>query len=150
MVVDFQQSIYRERADLNYYRAVHEALIADKNGESLEFAVTFRLDQKQLDFVNEIFREILNNDDGQVRFVELQPRPEILPGKVIRVPFVAKELLPEGKRLKDYQKARIEVEYLARWIKDAGLQKLSAESCREVAILVARKAWLQMTAAALR
>ncbi len=149
MVGDFQQSIYWQRADLNYYRAVHEALIADKNGESLEFAVTFRLDQKQLDFVNETFREILNNKDGQVRFVELQPRPNILPGKVIRVPL-AKELLPEGKKLKDYQKARIEADYLARWIKDAGLKKLSADSWREVAILCPRKAWLQTMAAALR
>src|SRR6267142_2487167 len=150
MVGDFQQSIYRERADLNYYRTVHQALIADKHGESLEFAVTFRLDQKQLRFVNETFREILNNKGGQVPFVELQPRPEILPGKVIRVPLVAKELLPEGKKLKDYQKARIEAEYLARWIKDAGPKKLSADSWREVAILCPRKAWLQTTAAALR
>src|SRR6266542_2760528 len=150
MVGDFQQSIYWERADLNYYRAVHEALIADKNGESLEFAVTFRLDQKQLDFVNETFREILNNKDGQVPFVELRPRPNILPGKVIRVPLIAKELLPEGKKLKDYQKARIEAEYLARWIRAAGLKKLSADSWREVAILCPRKAWLQTAAAALR
>jgi ATP-dependent exoDNAse (exonuclease V) beta subunit len=150
MVGDFQQSIYWERADLNYYRAVHEALIADKNGESLEFAVTFRLDQKQLDFVNETFREILNNKDGQVPFVELRPRPNILPGKVIRVSLIAKELLPEGKKLKDYQKARIEAEYLARWIRAAGLKKLSADSWREVAILCPRKAWLQTTAAALR
>jgi ATP-dependent helicase/nuclease subunit A len=149
MVGDFQQSIYWQRADLNYYRAVHEALTSDKNGESLEFAVTFRLDQKQLDFVNETFREILNNKDGQVRFVELQPRPNILPGKVIRLPL-AKELLPQGKKLKDYQKARIEAEYLARWIKDAGLKKLSGDSWREVAILCPRKAWLQTTAAALR
>src|SRR5213592_1585649 len=89
MVGDFQQSIYSERADLNYYRAVHEAVISDKNGESLEFAVTFRLNQKQLDFVNETFREILNYKDGQVRFVELRPRPNILPGKVIGLPLVA-------------------------------------------------------------
>ena len=150
MVGDFQQSIYWQRADLNYYRAVHEALIGDKNGESLEFAVTFRLDQKQLDFVNETFREILNNKNGQVPFVELRPRPNILPGKVIRVPLIAKELLPEGKKLKDYQKARIEAEYLARWITAAGLKKLSADSWREVAILCPRKAWLQTTAAALR
>src|SRR5436309_3444181 len=150
MVGDFQQSIYWERADLNYYRAVHEALIADKNGESLEFSVTFRLDQKQLDFVNATFREILNDKNGQVPFVELQPRPAILPGKVIRVPLVAKEMLPEGRKLKDYQKARIEAEYLARWIKDAELKKLSADSWREVAILCPRKAWLQTMAAALR
>jgi ATP-dependent exoDNAse (exonuclease V) beta subunit len=150
MVGDFQQSIYWQRADLNYYRAVHEALISDKTGESLEFAVTFRLDQKQLDFVNGTFREILNNKDGQVRFVELQPRPNILPGRVIRVPLVAKEHLPEGKKLRDYQKARIEAEHLARWIKNAGLNKLSADSWREVAILCPRKAWLQTMAAALR
>src|SRR4029077_14131252 len=67
----------------------------------------------------------------------------------IRVPL-AKELLPQGKKLKDYQKARIEAEYLARWIKEAGLKKLSADSWREVAILCPRKAWLQTTAAALR
>ncbi len=150
MVGDFQQSIYWERADLNYYRTVHAALVADAKAESLEFAVTFRLDQKQLSFVNETFREILNEQHGQVRFVELQPRPSILPGKVIRLPLAAKELLPEGKKLKDYQKARIEAEYLARWIKDAGLQKLSADSWREVAILCPRKAWLQTIAAALR
>ncbi|HEU0209773.1 MAG TPA: UvrD-helicase domain-containing protein [Candidatus Udaeobacter sp.] len=150
MVGDFQQSIYWQRADLNYYREVHEALISDKNGESLEFAVTFRLDQKQLDFVNETFREILHDKDGQVRFVELQPRPNILPGKVICVPLIAKGLLPEGKKLKDYQKARSEAEYLAQWIKDAGLKKLSADSWREVAILCPRKAWLQTMAAALR
>jgi ATP-dependent exoDNAse (exonuclease V) beta subunit len=150
MVGDFQQSIYWQRADLNYYRKVHETLISDKNGESLEFAVTFRLDQKQLDFVNETFREILNSKNGQVRLVELQARPSIRPGKVIRVPLVAKELLPEGKKLKDYQKARIEAECLARWIKNAGLEKLSADSWRQVAILCPRKAWLQITAAALR
>jgi ATP-dependent exoDNAse (exonuclease V) beta subunit len=150
MVGDFQQSIYWQRADLNYYRTVHDTLVSNKSGETLEFAVTFRLDQKQLDFVNETFRDILDNKDGQVRFVELQPRPNILPGKVIRLPLVAKELFPEGKRLKDYQKARIEAEYLARWIKGVGLKKLSADSWREVAILCPRKAWLQTIAAALR
>jgi ATP-dependent exoDNAse (exonuclease V) beta subunit len=150
MVGDFQQSIYRDRADLPYYRAVHETLTADDCGKSLEFSVTFRLDEKQLAFVNETFREILNACDGQVPFVELHPRPKILPGQVIRVPLVASELLPKEKKLKDYQKARIEAEYLATWIKKAGLKKLGADSWREVAILCPRKAWLQTMAAALR
>jgi ATP-dependent helicase/nuclease subunit A len=150
MVGDFQQSIYRDRADLPYYRAVHQALTTESHGESLEFSVTFRLDQKQLDFVNETFREILNDPNDHVRFVELHPRPNILPGRVIRVPL-GKELLPEGeKKLKDYQKARIEAQYLARWIKEAGLPKLCADSWREVAVLCPRKAWLQTMAAALR
>jgi ATP-dependent helicase/nuclease subunit A len=149
MVGDFQQSIYRDQADLVYYRRVHEAIVSDAGGEALEFSVTFRLDQKQLDFVNATFRDILNHGDGAVRFVELQPRPNILPGRVIRLP-VGKDLLPEGKKLKDYQKARIEAEFLARWIKAAGPKKLCAASWREVAILCPRKAWLQTLAAALR
>ena len=87
MVGDFQQSIYRDRSELDYYRAVHDTLVGSAGGEKLEFSVTFRLDQKQLAFVNETFREILNNDKGQVPFVELHPGPDILPGKVIRVPL---------------------------------------------------------------
>ena len=147
MVGDFQQSIYREHSELNYYRAVHDALVS-AGGEELKFSVTFRLDEKQLEFVNATFREILNDENGQVRFVELHPRPDILPGKVIRVPL-GKELLKE-KDKKDYQKARVEADFLARWIKDAGLKKLSANSWRDVAILCPRKAWLQTIAAALR
>jgi ATP-dependent exoDNAse (exonuclease V) beta subunit len=148
MVGDFQQSIYRKHSELKYYRRVHEALVASEAGEELEFSVTFRLDEKQLEFVNATFREILNDKNGQVRFVELQPRPGILPGKVIRLPL-GKELLEE-KDKKDYQKARREAEFLACWIKEAGLEKLSADRWREVAILCPRKAWLQTIAAALR
>ena len=71
MVGDFQQSIYRDRSELDYYRAVHRTLVGSAGGEELEFSVTFRLDEKQLAFVNEIFREILNDQKGQVPFVEL-------------------------------------------------------------------------------
>ena len=148
MVGDFQQSIYRKHSELRYYERVHDALVGSEAGEELEFSVTFRLDEKQLEFVNATFREILNNEGGQVRFVELQPRPDILPGKVIRVPL-GRELLKETDK-RDYQKARIEAEFLARWIKNAGLRKLSADSWRHVAILCPRKAWLQTLAAALR
>jgi ATP-dependent exoDNAse (exonuclease V) beta subunit len=148
MVGDFQQSIYRKHSELKYYQRVHEALVASEAGEELEFSVTFRLDEKQLEFVNSTFREILNTERGQVRFVELQPRPGILPGRVIRL-SLGKGLLEE-KDKKDYQKARREAESLAGWIKKAGLEKLSADSWREVAILCPRKAWLQTIAAALR
>ncbi len=78
MVGDFQQSIYRERADLKYYQQVHETLVKHADSEALEFSVTFRLDQKQLDFVNKTFREILHGCDDQVQFVELQPHPRHL------------------------------------------------------------------------
>lgn len=149
MVGDFQQSIYRDRADLNNYRAIHRTLLRDDFADELEFSVTFRLDQRQLDFVNNIFRKLLNERDGQVKFVELQPRPDILPGQVIRVSLEA-GLLPTGEKPKDYQKARIEADVLAAWIKKIGLKKLRANTWRDVAILCPRKLWLRTMAAALR
>lgn len=148
MVGDFQQSIYHDRADLENYRAVHREIVRPDDGEELKFFVTFRLDQRQLDFVNETFREILNAQAGQVEFVELQPRPNVLPGQVIRV-SLGKNLLPEEK-LKDYRKAKIEAKELADWIKRVGHENLRADSWRDVAILCPRKAWLRTMAAALR
>ena len=55
MVGDFQQSIYRDPADLARYRELHEMLVDDRAAEELKFSVTFRLDQAQLDFVNATF-----------------------------------------------------------------------------------------------
>ncbi len=89
MVGDFQQSIYGDRADLRHYRRVHETLVATGAGEALKFSVTFRLDQAQLDFVNAAFRDVLHGEGGQVPFVELQPRPTVLPGQVLRLNLVA-------------------------------------------------------------
>jgi len=149
MVGDFQQSIYRDRADLNNYRAIHRALLRGASADELEFSVTFRLDQRQLDFVNDTFRQLLNEKNGQIKFVELQPRPEVLPGQVIRVSLGA-GLLPVGEKPKDYQKARIEADVLAAWIKKTGLGKLRANTWRDVAILCPRKLWLRTMAAALR
>lgn len=149
MVGDFQQSIFGERADLKNYQAVHESLVKIGAATKLTFSVTFRLDQEQVDFMNRTFREILNEENGQVPFVELQPRPDVLPGQVIRVSLKG-DLLPPGPKRKDYQKARIEGQELARWIKDAGLERLRAKSWRDVAILCPRKAWLRIMAAALR
>jgi ATP-dependent exoDNAse (exonuclease V) beta subunit len=149
MVGDFQQSIYRDRADLNNYRAIHHALVSGDPAAELEFSVTFRLDQRQIEFVNETFCDILNDRDGQVKFVNLQQRPDALPGQVIRVSLDA-GLLPDGENLKDYQKAKIEANALAAWIKAAGLAKLRANTWREVAILCPRKLWLRTMATALR
>ena len=52
MVGDLQQSIYGDRADLQNYRARSRALVTRRGGEELTFSVTFRLDQKQLRFIN--------------------------------------------------------------------------------------------------
>ena len=139
MVGDFQQSIYRDPTDLNHYRELHRGLIETGTAEQLKFSVTFRLDQTQLEFVNDTFAKILNNTEGQVQFVELSPRPEILPGQVIRF-----ELGDDiDVSLNETHRAQIEAERLAKWIRHAGLKKLRARCWREVAILCPRKAWLR-------
>jgi ATP-dependent exoDNAse (exonuclease V) beta subunit len=139
MVGDFQQSIYRDPADLERYRELHELLVATAAAEQLKFSVTFRLDTAQLDFVNATFGEILNNQEGQVEFVELNPRPEVLPGQVIRFDFHCDV---DGD-LPELQRAMLEARELAAWLRNTGLENLRAESWRQVAILCPRKAWLR-------
>jgi ATP-dependent helicase/nuclease subunit A len=139
MVGDFQQSIYRDPTDLAHYRQLHRALVEAGAAEELKFSVTFRLDRAQLGFVNDTFGKILNNTEGQVEFVKMHPRPEILPGQVIRFE------LGDGVDLSlpETQRAQIEAERLAEWVRDRGLPKLRARCWREVAILCPRKAWLR-------
>jgi ATP-dependent exoDNAse (exonuclease V) beta subunit len=139
MVGDFQQSIYRDPRDLNHYRELHRTLVERGAAAQLKFSVTFRLDQAQLDFVNDTFAKILDDTEGQVEFVELSPRPEILAGQVIRF-GLGNNIVAS---LTETQRARVEAERLAKWMGDAGLEKLRARCWREVAILCPRKAWLR-------
>jgi ATP-dependent helicase/nuclease subunit A len=138
MVGDFQQSIYRDPADLAHYLQLHRALVKTGAAEELKFSVTFRLDRAQLDFINDTFGKILNNTEGQVEFVDMNPRPEILPGQVIRFELGGGVDLS----LSETQRAQIEAERLAEWLRERGLRKLRARCWREVAILCPRKAWL--------
>lgn len=146
MVGDFQQSIFGERADLAHYQRVHDTLLATGAGESLEFSVTFRLDQRQVDFVNETFSKILGTD-GQVAFVNLNTRPTVLPGQIVRFELDAGT---DGAELSDRERARIEARQLAAWLRDHGLEKLRAGSWRDVAILCPRKDWFRPLRDALR
>lgn len=145
MVGDFQQSIYRDPADLARYRELHESLVRTGAAEEVKFSVTFRLDQTQLEFVNATFREILNNQNGQVAFVELSPRPDVLPGQVIRFDLQTDIDLT----IPEWQRAAMEARELAGWLRATGLEKLRAESWRQVAILCPRKAWLRSLRGAL-
>ena len=149
MVGDFQQSIWHDRADLAHYRRVHDALVNAPAGDPLTFSVTFRLDQKQIDFVNDTFQHILDGEKGQVKFVPLQARPDRLPGQVIRISLGA-DLLAGVEKPKDRQIARIEAAQLAAWLKKCGPEKLRVRNWRQVAILCPRKDWLQTMAIALR
>jgi ATP-dependent exoDNAse (exonuclease V) beta subunit len=151
MVGDFQQSIYRDRADLSKYRRIHESLVETGAAEALKFSVTFRLDTAQLRFVNETFREILNSEDDQVAFVELNPRPEVLPGQVLRLDLEPANLRPDPRgKVTDARKAAEEARQLGEWLCRNGLEKLRAQSWRDVAILCPRKEWLQTLRRGLR
>src|SRR5215471_2665146 len=116
MVGDFQQSIYHDPADLAHYRELHERLVETRAAEKLEFSVTFRLDTAQLDFVNATFGEILNNQDGQVQFVKMNPRPDVLPGQVIRFDFGC----DVDVTLPGTQRAILEARELAGWLREVG------------------------------
>jgi ATP-dependent exoDNAse (exonuclease V) beta subunit len=128
MVGDFQQSIYGQRADLARYRSVHD--LVRRDGEALTFSVTFRLDQAPLDLVNAAFPLVLDGVDGQVEFVELQPRASVLPGQVLRVPIQVGD-----------DPVWDEAEQLARWLSEAGLPALGATEWSEVAIICPRIKW---------
>ena len=151
MVGDFQQSIYRDRADLSKYRRTHETLIEIGAAQALEFSVTFRLDTAQIDFVNQTFREILNDREHQVAFVELNPRPQVLPGQVLRLDLQPAKLRPDPRgKISDARKAAEEARQLGKWLQETGLAKLRAETWRDVAVLCPRKEWLQTLRRGLR
>jgi ATP-dependent helicase/nuclease subunit A len=149
MVGDFQQSIYGDRADLTQYRRVHGALVRSDAGEALEFSVTFRLDEKQVDFVNECFRDVLSNVDGQVGFIELKPRPEKLPGQVVRLD-ITPEILKRNPDASEMEKTEGEAAQLANWIAQTGCETLRARAWGQVAILCPRKKWFRPVGEALR
>ncbi|MEP6821184.1 MAG: UvrD-helicase domain-containing protein [Chthoniobacterales bacterium] len=138
MVGDFQQSIFSQHADLPYYRAVHEALVAAPGGETVEFSVSFRLDEKSIQFLNETFSKILNEEGDQVRYVPMHGRPGVLLGQIVRLEFAAHDFPP---RTPVRRKAAWEARELARWVRATGLKKLRAETWRDVAILCPRKLW---------
>ena len=150
MVGDLQQSIF-DRADLTEYRRIHETLVKTGAAEALKFSVTFRLDTEQLKLVNKTFAEILNEKEGQVPFVELNPRPSLLPGQVLRLNLRPVNLRPDPRgKVSDARKAAEEARQLGQWLCQNGLEKLRAQTWRDVAILCPRKEWLQTLRRGLR
>ena len=138
MVGDFQQSIFSQHADLPHYKKVHQALIAAPGGETVEFSVSFRLDQESIRFLNETFSEILTETEDQVPYLRMQPRPSVLPGQILRLEFSTHDFPP---RTPVRRKAAWEAGELARWVHANGLKKLRVETWRDVAILCPRKLW---------
>ena len=148
MVGDLQQSIYSDTGALPRYQRVHAQLIATGQAKALTFAATFRLDDAALALVNATFRELLHGRDGQVTFVELQPRPDRLPGQVLRLELAPRAQVEPGAKILQHVAAGEEAELLAEWLCQSTLETLRARSWRHVAVLCPRKAWLQTLQAA--
>jgi ATP-dependent exoDNAse (exonuclease V) beta subunit len=151
MVGDFQQSIFRDAAELSKYQSIHDTLVELEAVEALKFSVTFRLDTAQLQLVNKTFPDILNSQENQVGFVELSPRLDVLPGQVLRFDLQTVNLRPDPRgKVSDPRKAAEEARQLGQWLSQNGLEKLRAQSWRDVAILCPRKEWLQTLRRGLR
>lgn len=147
MVGDFQQSIFGDRADLRQYRRIHDTLVETGAGEAVELAVTFRLDQQQVNFINAIFPCLLNEADGQVPFVQLNARPSVLPGQIITLEIQGED---GCEKKPERSKADLEAGQIATWLAKTTLKQLRARSWSEVAILCPRKAWFTSIRQALR
>jgi ATP-dependent helicase/nuclease subunit A len=146
MVGDFQQCIYGGSSELEHYRAIHRALISS-GGEQVDFSVSFRLDTAPLKLVNSTFPSLLSGVDSQAGFVALNPRPGVLPGQVLQIEVPAD---PDVAGKNEPIKSRHTARWLAKWIRDAGLERLRAERWSEVAILCPRKSWFAPLRTALR
>lgn len=143
MVGDPQQSIYAGRANLSFYRDVREKLCSEAGAHHLEFHVTFRCAERISATVNGLCQGMLSGKQGQVAYVPLTPRPDAPGGEVVRLPVEAPALGPEeGKRIPVNEAAAAEADTLARWIKDRGEAGLGLRSWSDLAILCARKRWI--------
>jgi ATP-dependent exoDNAse (exonuclease V) beta subunit len=148
IVGDFQQAIWAPRSDLKAYQQVHVNLVKEPAGLSVELTVTFRCDRAIIDFVNRIFDPLLDEAEGQAKFVPLQPRDDAGKGQVVRwtcpAPPASDEKLTTDKR------ARHEAHFVAEQLQRLGCAGLGADGWQEVAILCPRRDWLQVMEGALR
>lgn len=145
MVGDPQQSIYGDRADLEFYQQIRQWLLTH-GGEEIRFDVTFRCAEHIIDFVNGIGASMLDGQGKQCDYVKLETRPEAHIGQVIRwTTEWSKEIKEQSTLRKMYYEAR----QVARWIHGAGLEGLQAQQWSEVVLLCPRKKWLLPFAEAL-
>ncbi|MEM9226937.1 MAG: UvrD-helicase domain-containing protein, partial [Verrucomicrobiota bacterium] len=134
MVGDPQQAIYSQRADLDSYLAVHEALVEDSSGEALTFEVTMRCDRDVVAAVNASFPAVLTGLEGQVALVPLTARPEAGSGDVERL-----ELQLEAEVTRKSDRLQAEAEAIARWLSRRQPSDLGVANWGEVALLAPRK-----------
>ncbi|MBM2803467.1 MAG: uncharacterized protein HW419_1360 [Deltaproteobacteria bacterium] len=125
VVGDPKQSIYAfRRADIEAYLEVVEKIIKAQNGVECRLTTNFRSNAAIIDAVNGVFENLIQAQDGvQPPYIAIQPapgRPATTAGTLAKVAVrkivTAKEINAESAR-------RLEGESLARWLKEAVLDK---------------------------
>jgi len=134
MVGDPQQAIYGSRADVKVYEGIRKRLCENNGTEHLSLAVTMRCDRRIVHAMNSLMPDVLDNRNGQVAYVNMEPSPWAKEGQVL---YVNLELPDEEIDDEAYTKA------FAQWLNTQSLETLRASSWEQVAILCPRKAWLQ-------
>ena len=138
MVGDFQQSIYKSRADISVYQKIHDTLVEEGLIEPLVFNVTFRCDHAIVDWVNQFMDPVFKQagSEQKIAFVPLVARNDATLGLVERLSVPPGE---KGEKL-DVVEARAIAEKLA----EAGESGLGIDDWSECAILCPRR--LQLAA----
>lgn len=145
MVGDPQQSIYGDRSDLSFYKNVRKRLVSEYGGEELSFHVTFRCARKVIETVNVMCPSMLNQPGSGVSYVELIPAPKSIAGSVniIRVPEERRPKAGTNGRIPMNDLAEAEARFIAESIAGSGPGKLGARGWSEIAVLCARRKWIQ-------
>ncbi|MGB0370650.1 MAG: UvrD-helicase domain-containing protein [Opitutales bacterium] len=143
MVGDFQQSIYKSRADVSLYQKIHESLVDEGLIEGLTFSVTFRCDQSIVSWVNASIEPVFEavEPENRIDFVALNPRPNASEGRVRKLVIEADEF--EG------DVDEFEAQKIAQIVVCEGLEGFGVSDWNQVAMLCPRKAQLTALEAAL-
>jgi ATP-dependent exoDNAse (exonuclease V) beta subunit len=134
MVGDPQQAIYGGRTDVTLYEKIRKDLCDQGGAEHLSLAVTMRCDRKIVQAMNALMPQVLDNRNGQVSYVNMEPSPWAKEGQMLHVSLD----LPEEK-VDD----EVYAQAFAQWLDKQSLETLRASGWEQVAILCPRKALLQ-------
>lgn len=130
MVGDQQQSIYCGRADLKFYKSLHNELIKSNNAHELIFSVTMRCPVEVTEFVNDNFSKIFQD----VKFVQLIPKPSAITGKV--------DIIKIKKSSEEIEAVRDSSLHIANMFHDKTCRDFGVQRWSDIAILAPRRDWL--------
>lgn len=129
VVGDPKQSIYAfRRADIEAYLEVVEKLIKAQDGAECRLTTNFRSHADIIEVVNGIFERLIQPRDGvQPPYIPIHPAPDRSPAgppNIASLPKVmVRRIIARDGELNAADARRLEGESLARWLKDAVIEK---------------------------